>query len=1407
MNANDPLLYTTSPEELMQTIEAELKRTGWRPQKASAGAAMVQLFGRLSQIVRHRLNQMPRQHFRTFLNAAGIDRLPPRAATTELTFTPAPDAPSFILVPQGTQVATRPTETQPEIIFETEQALVAVPTALTRCFVVDPVNSSDCTAIATGQQMGAFAAFQGTSERTRTLFIGHDTLFCFADEASRLYGMVTLTFTFANCDKAAPAQWQVQWLYWDGTQWADLHKVAGVHIEDTTANLRQDGVVTFRQLPNLLPTAVNGITSVWLAVRLTGGDSRDKLPTVRTVAISRTITLPEQQAVTAKIDHALATVQAGSTAYPVDAQGPAFLPLGPHPIPLDAFYLQVDEAFAKCGARVTITLNLDEVSDKLTQLATGERPQLAWEYFSTHGWTLLGKSWLGCPELAKRNYDDPVAKLPVPTLQTQPFTRDKYLEFRLAAGAPPPVLPPALAGGTVVTDIYTGVNYVQIPVPDAWVQSPEPDLSHGAYTSQVVAFEFRDKTCALTTAGIVQFVVPDGREPAAPCFVPTAINNQTGYWIRARLVSGTYAVPQPPPTLWQGLVAKAWLPTQTYPPVVQGVRITYCNYTHTTPVQTIDHCQSLVDTVWRDYAPNLRDGRAFQPLTSQLEEAALYVGFLPLDYSPDRFPTKPAFPPGQFLQLRITVAERTSSDWQPDDELGRISWTYWNGHQWAPLRTQDETINLRRTGYLKFYTPVDHALSTEFGKAAYWVRACRQQPLPGAASMSPPQPMPYLEALRLNTVAAINAETIRNEIIRPLRDGKTERYFLARTPVLPASVQVEVFEPDQRSETTNVSATGAWVPWTQVPTFHGAHADSRFYRLDPSSGEISFGNGEQGRALPPGVDNVRALVYRTHRAAAGNVAANTIRVLRNATGDVAAIQRVTNWDAAVGGADVEKETEVEERGPQRLRNRQRAVTTDDFAWLAREVEGVAQAYCLPTCDAQGQTKPGWVTMIIMPKPSYAEAANRDRPVPTPALLQQVRVYLDERVLANLKETASPTGQVTLPTAVSHLIVKRPAYLEVAVDATVVTRTPAQMPQIHQAIIARLDAFLHPTQGGPDRQGWAPGRDVYLSEVAAEIEQVPAVDHVETIQLYGVSLQQQWLTVTGAPLRWPMPAGSQVSTFDDQCKMVLGAPLAQGETPTQLMVYGYKRGDAITIVTTAPSLPPFKSTVAQLANQGFTLFFAQPFIFADVVQFAAWQSAAPEVVANDHRLTLPIQPYLWCRNKLGEIALYGALIFWPKQELAPDTIWPALIAAFNTGGGVNLARPGQPGPNAAKPQLVRLGDIGSPLLFAEPLILTADNFNAWQEAHPTLMADAQPIRLPIAVTNHPLPTDVITLPGVIARCFQSGDEVSLTAPAHRTHRVDFLPVRPLAEQPADPLFVPNDTLVCAGTHRIKVVVEG
>lgn len=74
MMNKEPLLYKIKVEELTHSLAEEIGQLGWQRQKDGAGWALVQLFGRLAQVISHRLNQVPRQHFRAFLTEAFIDR-------------------------------------------------------------------------------------------------------------------------------------------------------------------------------------------------------------------------------------------------------------------------------------------------------------------------------------------------------------------------------------------------------------------------------------------------------------------------------------------------------------------------------------------------------------------------------------------------------------------------------------------------------------------------------------------------------------------------------------------------------------------------------------------------------------------------------------------------------------------------------------------------------------------------------------------------------------------------------------------------------------------------------------------------------------------------------------------------------------------------------------------------------------------------------------------------------------------------------------------------------------------------------------------------------------------------------------------------------------------------------------
>ena len=74
--------------------------------------------------------------------------------------------------------------------------------------------------------------------------------------------------------------------------------------------------------------------------------------------------------------------------------------------------------------------------------------------------------------------------------------------------------------------------------------------------------------------------------------------------------------------------------------------------------------------------------------------------------------------------------------------------------------------------------------------------------------------------------------------------------------------------------------------------------------------------------------------------------------------------------------------------------------------------------------------------------------------------------------------------------------------------------------------ARLTRFLHPLTGGRDGRGWDFGEAVYLSDVAALIEDTPGVDAVRFLQL----MVGQASAATACPSSrssWSPPANSQL----------------------------------------------------------------------------------------------------------------------------------------------------------------------------------------------------------------------------------------------------------------------------------------
>ncbi|HET6421533.1 MAG TPA: putative baseplate assembly protein [Geobacteraceae bacterium] len=495
-------------------------------------------------------------------------------------------------------------------------------------------------------------------------------------------------------------------------------------------------------------------------------------------------------------------------------------------------------------------------------------------------------------------------------------------------------------------------------------------------------------------------------------------------------------------------------------------------------------------------------------------------------------------------------------------------------------------------------------------------------------------PAAFLNAILWNTVPVLNSVTVPGEIIGS-SNGKANQAFATTNAPIMADIQLYVREPDQPAPdelaalekaqdsvdgaddtsafpVTEPDSQGVWVRWQQADHFYASGPSSRHFVLDPASGGVLFGDGEHGKIPPVGRDSIKAVCYSYHQGGSGNVSAGEITVIRNPSGPLAQIKGVRNAEEASGGGDIETIDEVNERGPNTLKHRGKAITVEDFAWLAKDSSGeIAAAWCLPTRDGNGMTREGYVTVVVVPDSTDA------RPFPRPPLLRDIRQYFASCALVNLTATGNE----------SRITIKGPEYVEVTITAGIVPVNPETADDVKFAIMARLAEFLNPLSGGPDRRGWQLGRDVYLSEIYEELENVAGVDHVSNTSLDG-SIQQLVLTMeTANPPYREICEGGMVGTFDERIRYSLAglenAALSDPENVLRVRVYGLKVGDRVNIVDTDNSVVLKGAVITGLTCDGSTVVLDIP--ISALATMPAVESLA--LLSPDETIRLPLAAWL------------------------------------------------------------------------------------------------------------------------------------------------------------------------------------
>jgi predicted phage baseplate assembly protein len=270
--------------------------------------------------------------------------------------------------------------------------------------------------------------------------------------------------------------------------------------------------------------------------------------------------------------------------------------------------------------------------------------------------------------------------------------------------------------------------------------------------------------------------------------------------------------------------------------------------------------------------------------------------------------------------------------------------------------------------------------------------------------------------------------------------------------------------------------------WQQVDDFFASGPADAHFVLNRTTAQINFGDGSHGRipvANPASpTSNIVARFYRFGGGAVANVGAGSVQSLQSS---IPGVDTATNLQPALGGSNEETLDSAKLRAPQELKSKNRAVTSDDFEYIAEQTPGVrirrAKALPLHHPSYPDVPIPGVVTVIVVPE---SDAPN---PIAGAATLAIVCAELNQHRLLT-----------------SEVYVVAATYRLVLVEATLVVAPNADLSVVKKAVEASLSAFFHPLTGGTDGQGWPFGETIFYSDVYRRILDVDGVLRIQDNQL-------------------------------------------------------------------------------------------------------------------------------------------------------------------------------------------------------------------------------------------------------------------------------------------------------------------
>ena len=338
----------------------------------------------------------------------------------------------------------------------------------------------------------------------------------------------------------------------------------------------------------------------------------------------------------------------------------------------------------------------------------------------------------------------------------------------------------------------------------------------------------------------------------------------------------------------------------------------------------------------------------------------------------------------------------------------------------------------------------------------------------------PEYPRLELGHLGINGVEVV-AQGLKRNLIVGLGTGRPDQVIaLPDRQVDAATLRLEIEE------------NGIWSPWEAVDFLAGQSPRAGVYRLDAAAGHVYFGDGLGSGRRPPEGSRIRIVEYRYGGGSAGNLPSGSVTEIADGS---ERLRLRHEWPLA-GGLDAETVEQAERRIPQFLTHRNRAVTRDDFKFIAEAnpVNPVARAEVIEgflpgaTLRAARSNVPGVVSVFVLPP---AEPAVGQVPKPTRGLLKDVFSYLLRRVLIG-----------------TELYLLSPDFVPIAVSVTLDARDIETEQQTLQEVRQALVEYLWPlAPGGARGDGWPMGAAVAPNELITPVARVGGILRVNGLALF------------------------------------------------------------------------------------------------------------------------------------------------------------------------------------------------------------------------------------------------------------------------------------------------------------------